>query len=117
VKTDQPSNGKSRLERIANEPILEWHRLPANAEDGCSLFGMALSDASMCVTRGLAGTEIDEQHRHPAAHDLRSGGTEDDFQIVRVGAEGDNVERLWSELVAHRGTPIQGCSRPRVGDS
>jgi hypothetical protein len=114
---NQACDCESRLRSIANQPIIEREQCSSNTEYGGSLFGLALSDPPNCVTRRLAVTEVDEQHGQPAAHELRGGATQNDFQIVRVGSEGDNVVLFWSGFVVHRGTPIQGCKQPPVGDS
>ena len=114
---NQARDCESRLRSIANQPIIEREECSLNTEYGGGLFGLPLPDASNGVTRRLAVTEVDEQHRHPAAYEFRGGATQDDFQIIRVGAEGDDVVLLWSVLVVHRSTPIHGCNPSRVGDS
>jgi len=107
VRPNQMRDRESRLGRIANQPIMEREGCSVNAEEARCLFGLAFTDASTGVTRGLAVTEVDEQHGHPAAHKFRGRAAEDDFEVVRVRTECHDVVPLWPRRIAHRCPPYK----------
>jgi hypothetical protein len=94
VDPKQACNQQPRLHGIADEAVLQRERRALHTENGSGAGRLRVPGASIGVPRRLAVAQIHEQNRLPSARQLRRCAAHDHFQIVRVGAKGENVVPL-----------------------
>jgi hypothetical protein len=94
VDAKQARDLKPRLDRIADEAVLQRKRHALHAENGGGADRLRLPRPSTRVPRRLAVAQVYEQNGLPPARQLRRRTTHHHFEIVRVGAKGDDVVPL-----------------------
>jgi len=90
----QSRHREPRLDRVADQTVLEREGRPLHAENGGGTRRLHRSRAATGVARRFAVAEIDEQDGLPSARQLRRRAPHHHLEIVRVGAERDDVEGL-----------------------
>lgn len=91
---NEARNGETRLERVGDESILKIEREPLYAEHAGGFRGLGLADSALCIPSRFTIGEIHEQRLQPFVGELGCRPAHRDFQVVRMGGEGQYVESL-----------------------